>query len=121
MGGLSYNHRLASFNIPTLELWRLNADLLLTYKIIFGLINIDNRDFFSLRNDVSELKPNRGLHFKLLVNKCRTDKLKFFLCNRTVDVLIALPAANSDFNSSNSFRNFLFRNNYYLPQFLTVC
>jgi ribonucleases P/MRP protein subunit RPP40 len=118
MKGLSYGDRLTFLNIPTLELRRLRTDLLLTYKIVFGLINIDSQDFFSLRNNVSDLKPNRGHQYKLLVNKSRTDKLKYFFSNRIVNVWNGLPATNYDFRSLISFRNFLLTQTAYFNQFL---
>jgi len=38
---LSYKERLAATNLDTLELRRLRTDLIVCYKIVFGLIKVD--------------------------------------------------------------------------------
>ena len=43
---MSYITRCNSLNIETLELRRLRCDLLLTYKILFGLVDVVAADFF---------------------------------------------------------------------------
>ena len=48
MSGLSYHSRLKALNLESLELRRLRADLLLAYKIFFGLLRV-NSDNFSLK------------------------------------------------------------------------
>ena len=41
MSNLDYKERLALLDAETLELRRLNIDLVIVYKILFGLIDID--------------------------------------------------------------------------------
>ena len=43
---LTYKERLAATNLDTLELWRLRTDLIVCYKIVFGLIKVDFNNFF---------------------------------------------------------------------------
>jgi len=43
----SYQDRLQSLSLPSLELRRLLHDLILCYKIIFGLINVQCDEFFA--------------------------------------------------------------------------
>ena len=50
MSGLSYHSRLKALNLECLELRRLLADLLLTYKILFHLLCLNSEAFFTLRN-----------------------------------------------------------------------
>ena len=48
--GCKYNHypaRLSFLNLPSLERRQLTADLILTYKIIFGLLDITMEDYFN--------------------------------------------------------------------------
>ena len=43
---VDYQNRLSTLGLDSLELRRLRADLTLTYKIIFGLIDVDPTQFF---------------------------------------------------------------------------
>jgi len=45
LNNMSYSQRLMTLGLETLEVRRLHQDLLLTYKIVFGLINIDSSKF----------------------------------------------------------------------------
>jgi len=42
----TYTQRLEALNPESLELRRLKADLILTYKVIFGLVDLDADEFF---------------------------------------------------------------------------
>ena len=46
IGKLTYHQRLSILELDSLELRRVRADLLVTYKLVFGLIDIDLQDFF---------------------------------------------------------------------------
>jgi len=48
-GGLSYHSRLKALNLESLELRKLRADLLLAYKIFFGLLRVNTVIYFSLQ------------------------------------------------------------------------
>jgi len=43
---LNYYDRLERLNVPTLELRRLQADLVWCYKVVFGLAHVDVNEFF---------------------------------------------------------------------------
>ena len=45
MGKLTYHQHLSILELDSLELRRVRADLLFTYKLVFGLIDIDLHDF----------------------------------------------------------------------------
>jgi len=47
MKKFSYHQRLADLKLESLELRRLHADLLFTYKLVFGIINLKLSDFLS--------------------------------------------------------------------------
>jgi len=47
MGKLTYHQRLSILELDSLELRRVCADLLFTYKLVFGLTDINLHDFFS--------------------------------------------------------------------------
>ena len=46
MKKFSYHQRLAKLKLESLELRRLHADLLFTYKLVFGIIDLKRSDFF---------------------------------------------------------------------------
>ena len=58
---LTYCPRLARLQLESLGLRRLHLDLIFTYKLVFGLIDVDVSDFFKLRCD----DRNRGHQYKL--------------------------------------------------------
>ena len=50
---LSYKERLQRLNLPSLELCRLHADLVMCYKLVFGCVECDLNDFFTLNQSVT--------------------------------------------------------------------
>ena len=87
MSGLSYYHRLRSLSLDSLELRRLRADLLLAYRILFGLVNVNCDDFFVLRKQ----RQLRGHAFTL--HKQRSDNAARgnFFSNRVINIWNYLP------------------------------
>jgi len=59
------------------QLCWLVADLILTYKIIFGLVDIDPNDYFCLKG--SDSTRLRGNPYKITVNHCRLNVHRNFL------------------------------------------
>ena len=78
---LDYPTRLSFLNLPSLERRRLTADLILTYKIIFGLLDIRMEDYFQLQSTNDDRTITRGNPYKLFVNYCRTNVRKNSLVN----------------------------------------
>jgi len=74
LNNMSYSQRLISLDLESLEVRRLRRDLLLTYKIDIGLINIDSSKFFTLRRD----SITRGHSFELFLSHSRVDVRKYF-------------------------------------------
>ena len=58
---LTYWDRLKRLSLPTLELRRLLHDLILCYKIVFGLINVPCDEFFFAFNILSTRGPHTNL------------------------------------------------------------
>jgi len=52
IGHLTYWERLSALNLESLEIRRLRLDLLLTYKILFGMADIDSHKLFCLRANI---------------------------------------------------------------------
>jgi hypothetical protein len=84
---LSYSDRISKLSTETLELRRLKFDLIMYYKIIHGLIDIDNSKFFNR----SAYTTTRGNSYKLSkpIISSNFDANQF--CNRNIDVWNSLP------------------------------
>ena len=82
-------------------------DLLFTYKILFGLVDINWSNMF-VRNERS---ITRGHYYKLYAKTSRTDVQHNFFCNRVVNIWNRLPAREDDFKSLRCFKSFLARVN----------
>jgi len=91
---LSYQERLSSLRLDSLEIRRIKADLLYTYTILFGYVDTDKDVFFKL---VDSAIVTRGNVYKLYVNYSRVDARKHFFYNRIVKTWNSLKAQPDDF------------------------
>ena len=107
MESKSYSERLEALNLESLELRRLKADLILVYKIIFGLVDVDTDKFFKLRQD----SITRGHDFKVIPEHSVIDVRKHFICQRIAHVWNELPPSAVNFASLQAFKNSLKRCN----------
>jgi hypothetical protein len=73
---LDYASRLATLNLQSLELRRLHFDLIMTYKILFGLIDVTVSDFFTFADQDHN---TRGHSYKLLGGQCRVNVRQHYL------------------------------------------
>ena len=94
----SYEARLKRLNLQSLELRRLLADLMWCYKIIFGLVDIDVNQFFTL----SSVPQTRGHRYKVFKPHSTGIRCTFF-CERVVNVWNNLPM-DVNFSSINTFK-----------------
>ena len=95
-----YKSRLKRLNLTTLELRRLHIDLVWCYKIVFGLVDVNFDDFFTL----APLSHTRGHKHKLYKRRCSTNVGTSFFANRVVDTWNYLPDNIIDFNSLSAFK-----------------
>jgi len=72
---ISYTDRLERLGLQSLELRHLHSDLTLCYKIVFGLVLINSKDFF----EISTVTSTRGHGYKLYKSRCTHDIRKTFL------------------------------------------
>jgi len=98
--GVSYTERLRRTGLERLDIRRLRADLILTYKIIFGHVNVDADQFFQLSHNVA----TRGHAYKLYCPTINTDCRKYFFSNRIVNIWNELPAS-IDFSNLIRFKS----------------
>ena len=87
LSAMSYSDRLTNLNLQSLEHRRLINDLVMCYKIIHGLVDIDLSEFFTFSSNTTL----RGHSFKLVVPIARTNVRKNFFTCRVVTVWNALP------------------------------
>jgi len=85
-------------SLPILELRRLHADLVMCYKMAFGLVKLSFADFFTF----NYVTVTRGHRYKLYVNHSRGIR-KHFFAEPVVAPWNSLPA-DTDFSSLNSFK-----------------
>ena len=99
---LTYSDRLKETSLETLTARRTKHDLILTYKIIFGLTCLKSDEFYKLNSTQTHI--TRGHMYKLALAPARTDVMKnSFIC-RTICAWNSLPEA-TDFSSLNAFKN----------------
>ena len=100
LSDLPYLDRLKLLKLETLELRRLKADLILVYKIINGLVDLNFDDFFKL----SSCTMTRGHSLRLVLPKVRLDVRKYFFSTRIVQLWNNLPETVVTAVSVSGFR-----------------
>ena len=110
-----YLTRLQILDLETLEMRRLKSDLTLTYKIIFGLVDLNPNDFFSLPNTD---KHTRGHAYRLSTSGATSNVQSQFFSNRILNVWNNLPACTTNFSSLNKFKSSI--SDDYLVKFCTI-
>jgi len=78
---MEFPERLSYLDLQSLKRRRLTANLILTYRIIFGLVDVCMSDYFQLMSADGDRTVTRGNPFKLSVNYCCTNTRKNFLAN----------------------------------------
>jgi len=80
--------RLLMLNLTSLELRRLQLDLIYTYKLLHGYQAVNYESLLKLRSSVI---CTRGHELMLCKEKCRLDTRLHFFANRVVNPWNALP------------------------------
>lgn len=96
----SYEERLHVLGLETLQRRRTVRDLIMTYKIINGLIDLNVGDFFVFSHN----QRTRGHPFKLIVPQARLNIRKNSFSNRVVNTWNSLPAEMVATNSLSDFK-----------------
>jgi len=109
---LTYQDRLKRLSFPTLEQRCLLLDLILCYKIVFGLTNVQCDEFFAF-----SILSTRGHPYKFAKAFCSSSCRSQFFNQRIVKVLNSLPHT-VDFTSLTSFKRTI--NNVDYSDFLKV-
>ena len=85
---ISYDERLKILNIDRLEIWRIKFDLVLFYKIVNNLVDMDTNDFFEFSNTIT-----RGQQFKLRIKPSKNYKFLNSFRNRSVHIWNSLTSS----------------------------
>ena len=100
---MTYVDRINFLKLNSLEERRLRFDIIFTYKILFGLVNIKCSDIFAFKDATA----TRGHSYKLYAKTSRINVRHNFYCNRVVNIWNRLPASDCHFETFNSFKSFL--------------
>lgn len=104
--GKSYDERLRYLHLHSLKGRRLRGDLIQTYKIINGVVDVDKNKIFSFSKS-SITRNNAG---KIFVQHCRTNKRKYCFSNRVANHWNTLPTNIKFAPTVNRFKNYLDNN-----------
>ena len=96
-----YTDRLKIVGLERLEIRRIRFDLIMAYKIIFGLTCLQLEDFFQF----SPCSSTRGHEYKLLVLGAKCDTRKYFFSVRICQIWNDLPN-DTDFGSLENIKTY---------------
>jgi len=100
MRNLSYYQRLRALGTESLELRRLRADLLFTYKLVFGPLDVNVSEFFITQFS----NKRRGHRYKLYVSTCKSSVRCNCFSHRVIRVWNILPDC-VNFTTYNDFKH----------------
>ena len=83
----SYQERLLLLGLESLEVRRLRFDLIMYFKIVHNLVDLDRLSFFNFSGN----SRTRGHSLKLVKPFNKNVQFDHFFCNRVVDCLNSLP------------------------------
>jgi len=99
---MTYADAINFLKLDSLEERRLRFDIF-TYKILFGLVNMNCNDIFAF----NDFTVTRGHSYKLYAKTSHIHVRHNFFCNRVVNVWNRLPVSDSHFKTFKSFKLFL--------------
>ena len=99
---LPYKERLWCLRLPSLQYRRLHGDMMMTYNILHGYLDIDESIFF-----VRSWNSTRGHPFKLFKPAAIREVRQKFYSKRVITNWNALPSYIVEANSVNSFKAML--------------
>jgi hypothetical protein len=99
---LTYEERLQKFHLTTLKTRRLRFDIICVYRILKGMMSVDNSLFFTQSTRISRSHAD-----KLFVHFSRLDVRRYFFSQRIVSVWNDLPTSAIEANSLTIFKQAL--------------
>jgi len=99
LGEVDYETRLNILNLESLESRRLKADLVYTYKILFGLTDLNFTEFFKKLPD----NNTRGHAYRLYTPQSTNNTRSNFFSLRVLHAWNGLPESTTDFTNLSRF------------------
>ena len=109
-----YKERLKICDLQSLEMRRMQEDMILTYKIVHNLIDLDFSKFFKF----VYTENTRGHAFKLYPLHCRTSLALWAYNNRVVNVWNALPDTVVGARCLDVFKELVKQNESFFEKYL---
>lgn len=100
LSNLSYGQRLRQLNLPSMHHRRRRGDMIMTYKIMTGKVNMTPTEIFRLSNN-----SYRSHQYKLAKKKCTKSTSLNAFSNRVVSDWNALPRDVVSAKTTNEFKN----------------
>lgn len=113
---MTYEQRLRTLGIPTLEYRRERNDMLQVYKIMHGIDNVRRDQLFEM-----SVTSTRGHPFKLFKKQCRLNLRKYSFAHRVVDSWNELPDGVVCAETINAFKSALNQACWSRCKFNTTC
>ena len=110
-GHLSYLERINFLNLETLEWRRLKYDLVLTYKIVFNKIDLDAKNFFTLKSNLP-IASIRGHPYQVVPERYRINTRGNFFSLRVANAWNDLNQDSTTFDTISAFKNSLSAKNF---------
>ena len=111
---LSYMDRLVTLNASSLELRRIHSDLIMYFKIINNIVDVDVNKYFLFSHNTQ----TRGHNFKLTKELSVTNKVENQFKSRAIGIWNNLPYNTVNASSVSCFKRLLHAQN--LNEFLHV-
>ena len=110
--------RLTSLEQCSLEKRRIVHDLILMYKFVFSLVDVQTSNLITPRNDAV---PTRGNPYKVLLTVSPANVRRHFFTERTALIWTSLPPSVVHFRSLSSFKKTIYNASLYLHGIDVLC
>ena len=98
----TYHDRLFKLNLQSLERRRITADLMMTFKIVHGLVGLQFNQFFSFHSSPYNTRSHR---YRLFAKPLKSNFECGFFSNRVVKIWNNLPEMVVESTSLTTFRS----------------
>ena len=105
--GLTYEEKVMALDMQTLQARRLEADLILVFKIIKGLVDVEAKTWFNLVGPNIMRRTRHSSEFNIIPKRVKGDVTQHFFANRVVSHWNELPSDIKEARSLSKFKSLL--------------